>query len=391
MASDGGPGSPPRRRALSRAAAAAAGMAGATAGAAAATARPEVPRTAGRPGLADLIGFDLVLWGHAPWPIERLRDALEALASFGIRRVTAVTFRYVDPASGAVTHRSGGELPDAPSDALVGEVLGIGRRLGLRMSLAPLVERASPEGIGYRWRGDMTLEGRAREAFLDAYRDYVTTMAGLARAAGARRLFVGSELLRLSTDPALEPAWRGIVRAVREGARSGAGVGDEPLRLSYSANFSEYPDVTFWDALDEIAVSAYFALAEPDAARGPGRPSIDAMLSAWSGHLDALERFGRARGLPVAVSEWGLVPLDGASAAPWDVAPSEVPDPAEQLGAYAAVLLSLANPERRLDGFDFWHWHVGPESGPFAIGVDDPAASLIAATLPRRDAGPGGG
>ncbi len=329
--------------------------------------------------LSGQLGFNLVAWGVAPWSLDALNNALESVSSFGAKRVTLVTFRYVDPLSGEITHESGSDLPDAPSDELIKQVLIRGHALGLQMSLNPLVEMAHPKGIGHLWRGDMQLDGAARSTFFTAYRAYLLDMSALANDIMIHRLYIGSELMQLSIDPTLTADWLDLITSLRANSTSGSQVADGvySLRLSYSANFSEYRDVTFWHALDEIAVSAYFPLATRKQALGPGAPSSDTIFLNWSRHLEALKQFGTKVGKPIAVSEWGLTPWDAATTVPWDVAPSSEPDPQEQLHAYAAILHSLSTNGRWLSEFNIWHWYVEPESGPFAIEPGSKLAELI--------------
>jgi len=124
-------------------------------------------------------------------------------------------------------------------------------------------------------------------------------------------------------------------------------------------------------------VSAYFPLATPEQAQGPRRPSMRTLRAGWSDVLQRLSAFGRAQGKPVAISKWGLAPLDSCTAMPWDVAPSTLADPEERRRGYRAVVESLTHEAAALASFDLWHWYVGAESGPFAVRADGPVADII--------------
>lgn len=324
---------------------------------------------------AERTGFNVVTWGHRPWSFAELATALERLRAFGGRRITLVTFRYVDSQRGSVKREADFDLPPAPSDALIADTLAYARELGFATSLNALVEIGDPEGIGYRWRGDLSFRNTARRRFFDEYGRYQREMARIATRHGAERLFVGSELKALTTDPALQTDWIATIRDIRDVISDVAGA--SRLRLSYSANFSEYRDISFWPHLDEIAVSAYFPLVAAQAARGPDRPSIDRVRRGWLAELATMRKFAYRLGMPLAVSEWGLTPFDLVTATPWALNDSEARDPGERVAAFQAVLSSLHREGNWLAGFDLWHWYVGSDSGPFAIRSGTIVADIV--------------
>ncbi len=104
----------------------------------------------------------------------------------------------------------------------------------------------------------------------------------------------------------LEGHWRGLIENVRE-AYGGT--------VTFAANFDNYHEVAFWDALDLIGVNAYFPLRQsPD-----GPPSEAALGQAWSSTFEGIAAFSAERGLdlPVIFTELGYTQRGGATAAPW--------------------------------------------------------------------------
>lgn len=173
------------------------------------------------------------------------------------------------------------------------------RRRGLEVGLMPIVElRAALPG---QWRGQLLPRGGADEWF-HRYRALVLDLAALAAQGGAARLGVGSEL------PALEPyeaSWRGLIAAARRVF---------PGRVFYAVNWDGLDRPGFWDAVDEVGVSGYFALARP----GEPGPGGDALRRAWAGPFAQLRDLGRRTGRPVFFSEIGYPSQDTAAARPWD-------------------------------------------------------------------------
>jgi hypothetical protein len=84
--------------------------------------------------------------------------------------------------------------------------------------------------------------------------------------------------------------------------------------LTYSANFDDWQAIGFWDALDFIGLSAYFALSErPD-------PSLAELEEGWERALAPLEQAERRWGRPVLLTEAGFrveVPSDARLTRPY--------------------------------------------------------------------------
>jgi hypothetical protein len=246
----------------------------------------------------------------------------------------------------------------------------------MTVSLNPFVEIDNPDGIGHRWRGTLRPESPAQAAFFADYGRYVAEMAALAQAGRADRLYVGSELRGLATDPGALPRWRQVI------ARARAGFGG---RLSYAANHDSYARVPFWDRLDEIGIDAYFRLVPRAEAEGAGRPSAARLEAAWRQVLAKVEAFSRATRRPVVFSEWGCVPRDGTTASPSCWNPSETPDPAEQEAACAALLAAARDQGNWLVGVQLWHWRMPGGDSAYAVGPGSEVARLAATAREAKE------
>lgn len=109
----------------------------------------------------------------------------------------------------------------------------------------------------------------------------------------------------------IDAHWRRLVAQVRE-VYSG--------RLTYAANFDQYQQVGFWDALDVIGVNAYFPLRS-DLALASDSPALETTFAAsWSETLEAfkelLERDG-LQGRPFLFTEIGYTRRAGGTLEPW--------------------------------------------------------------------------
>jgi len=110
---------------------------------------------------------------------------------------------------------------------------------------------------------------------------------------------------------ALEEHWRDLIARVRERFTG---------RLTYAANFDQYEDVGFWDALDLFGINAYFPLRShllPEI----GEDELAALLeSRWLAKLQSLDTFRRGLGLPdhrFLLTELGYVRRANSTIEPW--------------------------------------------------------------------------
>ena len=352
---------------------------GAGAGLAAIAAAVSVHRTFFSAGDAPPLGFNLAAWEtEINADASAWRRAIEDVHGFGVRRVTLVPYWFVDPVRGAVSAASSNGLPPGPGPAVLAEVIRAGAELGMDIALKPLVEVDTRDGFGHSWRGDLGFEGAQQKRFFSQYRGYIEEMAQLCIDHGARKLYLGSEMAAMTAQKSARPYWDGLIADLNRSYRSAE------RQLSYAANYDEIDAVWFWKDLDEIAVDAYFALATKEEAAGRGNPSVDLLRRQWMRRLGEVRRLSHRLGLPVTISEFGIIPFDLASTQPWNwakpIVSNDAPDDdrQEMLNAIEALLEVTRDAGGWLAGIDFWHWRVPRSQGSvYNIEADSPAGRLI--------------
>jgi hypothetical protein len=230
-------------------------------------------------------------------------------------------------------------------------------------------------------RDDPGLEERAEDRLL--------TEAEWAR----RTSFPGApdRLRRLNAHRArLDRGWREIVAAARAHY-------DGPV--GYAANFDQYREVGFWDALDVLGINAYFPLREP----GDPRPLPAQLRAGWDRVLREISRFRVSRGLedlPVLFTELGYVRRAGTTLAPWAgegysvlwspagepevVFWGEQPENEDERAAAVAALhrANAAYAHPFLEGILYWKLTTKPyhrDEEPFALllGSGDPLEDAL--------------
>lgn len=141
-----------------------------------------------------------------------------------------------------------------------------------------------------------------------------------------------------------EKEWRVIIAEVRK-VYSG--------KLTYAANFTEFEQVRFWDALDYIGVQAYFPLAKNH------NPSLQELTQSWNFHLPSIEKVIRKFKKPVLFTEIGYCNTVDAAVEPW-VWPNERRETefSEEVQALCyEAFFQTAWKKDWLAGVFFWKWY----------------------------------
>jgi hypothetical protein len=222
-------------------------------------------------------------------------------------------------------------------DELVRRLARRAHALGLRVTLFPilrLVHRTAAE-----WRG--TIAPRELDRWFESYGARLSALAELARDEHVEVVSVGSELA--STERAVD-RWRALIAGVR--ARY-------PGRLLYSANWDHYREVPFWPLVDQLGISAYWAVAAPGRA-----PTVEEAVAAWRPIRDQLDRYGRALGRPIVLTEVGYQSVQGAGAFPWNdfLDGADGAESAEAQRRLYQAFTEAWTGDRALAGVYFWIW-----------------------------------
>lgn len=237
--------------------------------------------------------------------------------------------------------------------------------LGMRVTLMPVVrlERRQPN----QWRGVISPAAGA-DAWFDSYQGFLAEMTRIAASEQIARLVIGSELASMLPH---ELQWRQLIAGTR--ARFDG-------ELLYSANWDNFENVPFWDALDVAGVTGYFELAAPDEVA-----DRDALLAAWQGPRAKLAMLRERLGKPVVLTEIGYAAHEQAAARPWDEqGAGGAPSLSTQAMLYGVFCDAMA-PSGAIDGYYFWNWFGfgGPSDASFTPR-GKPAAAQMEACLRRE-------
>jgi len=176
------------------------------------------------------------------------------------------------------------------------------------------------------------------------YAEFILYYAKYAEEHNIPILCIGTELEMTSGR---ESDWRNLISEIRK-VYSG--------ELTYAANFTEYEQVKFWDALDYIGIQAYFPLTDKIS------PSLDNLKNGWAKKIKEVEKIQKRFQKPVIFTEIGYCNTVDAAIEPW-VWPNERKEIAlsEEVQAlcYQAFFESVWDKDW-LAGVYFWKWYPQP-------------------------------
>ena len=312
-----------------------------------------------------------VCYAHAMRPGQGYGSAdseasLRALAAMGVRWISITPFGF--QRTGDSTEIRWGGQRIAESDDRLRAVTAQARALGLKVMLKPHIWLRPPA-----WPGSINhATDAAWTAWFASYRPFILHYAALAQSEGMDAFCVGNELQYASLK---DREWRDVIAAVR-GAYAGP--------ITYGATAEEVTGVPFWDAVDFIGVSAYFALV------ADRTPPPAALTAAWRPVSDRLRGLSTRHGKRVVFTEIGYRSADFAAWRHWEIEDDAAVNLQAQANAYAAFF-EAAWGEDWMGGAYFWKWfshpaHSGPDSNDFEF-EGKPAAAVVAAAYRAAAAG----
>ena len=278
------------------------------------------------------------------WGTDAIVPTLEDIRAVGANWVAIHPYARIS-ADGTLRWS---EIDPADPPAHIVRPIREAHRLGLRIYIKPHIAYwRSP----FSWRGEIAFtRDEDWQRFWRDYREWIALLATVCREADG--FVVGTELDRML---AFEEEWRALIAEVRQRT-------DAPL--TYAANWTDYRQVPFWDALDVIGIQAYFPLTDD-----PAYDEED-IRAGWAERMRELRTFGEQHNRNILFTELGYNQSHQAPIAPWtypvdgeDALPVQVVCLRTALAAIAA--------EPRVVGALLWKWfpHPRPVGRNFQLAI----------------------
>lgn len=229
-------------------------------------------------------------WGKE-WQTPEMAQTLDELKSLGVNSIAIHPYARIQN-DGSISRR----LVD--DDRHIRVPLDWARERGLAVMLVP---HLAYWGTKFSWRGEINFEEAEEwDRFFRDYEKWIVEMAEIAEAHGVALFCVGLEFSHAQKH---SDRWWKIISAVRQVYRG---------KITYGANWNDYQEVKFWDAVDYIGVLAYFPLANSK------NPSLDELTRAWEKRARELQKFSdRQGGKKLVFVEIGYNTSAQAAAEPW--------------------------------------------------------------------------
>lgn len=236
------------------------------------------------------------------------------------------------------------------------QFIEVAHALKLRVIYKPILNlRDESHGA---WRGSIVAGEKAPSLWFENYKRTLSVL--LASASAADGVVVGNEFNSLEV---FDVQWRGVVQLARSRMPDGV--------VIYEANWDSLlkGQVGWWDAVDVMAVSAYFPLCtkEPD-------PRTARLVQCWQTWQDKLVDFAKAHEKPLWFAEFGVAARTARNIKPWDGTTGTACDECQERW-YAAGIVAWDGTEDFL-GLTFWSWLPGEDAQGFSF-VGKPAEKTL--------------
>jgi hypothetical protein len=238
-----------------------------------------------------------------------------------------------------------------PTDASVTRLIAAAHREGLRVFLNPFVN--SMQGSGWQ----ALFQPRSVPAWFQSFDHYLAHYAQLAQTDHADLFAIGDEFDSLDAVPAYRHYW---ITAIQVARRYYHGP------IVYGANYVHYQQVTFWSALNDVGIDAYFPLSSAP------NPTTTQLESTWRTEANQIQAWRVRAGLTrkgFIITELGYPSEDGAAAYPGAWYPNRPVNLAIQQRCYIATLNTIWQ-EPWLRGL-FWFWWANPSNPDWQGGPQD--------------------
>ena len=242
---------------------------------------------------------------------------------------------------------------DTPTIEALTHAVKTCHKLGLRVMIKPHVDPRTDEA---------RINIRPSEKWFDSFEEFTLRYARFAQEVGAELFSVGTEL-EATTFEAWTHRWNQVIEKVREVYKG---------TLTYSANWTEYKEVPFWDKVDLIGIDAYFPLTDKD------NPTLEELKAGWEKVAAEIDQWLTQKNLTekgVILTEIGYPSAQGANRQPW-VAISNIEDQQAQADCLEATF-SVLSTRPWYKGYYIWQYFPQERWSPLGFTVKDKKAEEV--------------
>lgn len=189
-----------------------------------------------------------------------------------------------------------------------------------------------------------TLEMKTEEhwqKFEKSYSDFILTYAALAEEVNVDIFCIGTELEKFVMQR--PDFWHSLITEVKKIYKG---------KLTYAANWDEYPRVPFWKSIDYVGVDAYFPLSKEQ------HPTVNQLKTGWQPHKKALKKMSDTLNKPILFTEYGYRSMDFTGEKPWLVDRNQTKVNLEAQSNATKAILEMFWTEDWFAGGYVWKWFI---------------------------------
>jgi len=295
---------------------------------------------------------------YTSWMADELDSVASDLTLAGIKEIGFDTVAimvpaYQDDLDSEVIFTNDEPGGDTPTMESLKHAVETCHKIGLRVMIKPHVDPRTDEA---------RINIMPSEAWFDSYEEFILRYAVFSQENNVEMFSIGTEL-EATTFSAWAERWNRVIDKTKE-VYDGV--------LTYSANWTEYKEVPFWDKMDFIGIDAYFPLT------GEDDPTLEDLIAAWNAQADEIEAWLNEKGLTekgILLTEIGYTSTDGTNRQPW-VAISRIEDQQEQADCFEALFQVLSK-RPWFKGYYIWQYFPQKRWSPLGFTLNDKKAENV--------------
>ena len=214
------------------------------------------------------------------------------------------------------------------------ELIEMAKNEGYKVLLKPQVWK---RGGAYTGEHDYTSEQDWLD-FEKSYSNFILHFAEVADSMQVDYFAIGTEWKNFVVKR--PQFWRKLIQEVRATFKG---------KITYAANWDEYPQVSFWDELDYIGIDAYFPLLDAQT------PEIEELKQAMLPFKQVLQAFSDSLQKQILFTEYGYRSRDNNTHQPWESDRGGTVNLLAQENAYHAFYQTFWQENFIAGGF-IWKW-----------------------------------
>ncbi len=268
-------------------------------------------------------------------PIQKLNANWVAIIPFAFSKKGDTKIQYDSP------YQWWGEKKEGTIKSIQ-----LAKKAGLKVMLKPQL------WIHDQFVGDIDF-GKSElkwKAFESSIKKYILDFAHIAADEGVEIYSIGCEYKIFATQR--KEFWTDLITEIRSFYKG---------KLTYSSNWDNYNNISFWDQLDYVGIDCYFPLSESKT------PTVNELKRAWSKRLTSLKQFSEQTNKQIIFCEYGFMSIDSTAHETWNPNQEGAVNLIAQKNAYTAMFERLEDQPWYAGGF-FWKWKANHKE---AGGKDD--------------------